>query len=186
MAQSLAAIYSLWGIWLLSWIAASAWSAPTVNRPQLGSEFFYRLLTIAGAAALFASPPRWQASWGADSPAGWLLVVIAASGFLFAWWARIHLGKFWSGTVARKADHRVIDTGPYRWVRHPIYSGIILSSYATALAKGTPLAFVGATVMLAGWYAKASLEERFLRDELGREAYDAYASRVPMLIPFLG
>ena len=185
MAQPLATIYSLWVLWLFSWVAAAVWSAPTIARPQIGREFLYRLLTFAGAGLLFFPPPhpsQWQVGWAA----GWSLVGLVATGMAFSWWARIHLGAYWSGTVARKADHRVIETGPYRLVRHPIYSGIILSSYATAFAKGTPLAVVGATLMLVGWYAKASLEERFLRDELGREAYDSYASRVPMLIPFVG
>lgn len=185
MAQPLVTIYSLWAVWAVSWVAASVWSAPTVARPQLGREFFYRALTFAGAGLLFFPSFHPDAYWSVGSGVGWLPVLLAASGFVFAWWARIHLGKFWSGTVARKAEHRVIDTGPYRWVRHPIYSGIILSSFATAIAKGTPLALLGATLMLVGWYAKASLEERFLRDELGREAYDAYAARVSMLVPFL-
>lgn len=78
----------------------------------------------------------------------------------------------------------MVDTGPYRLVRHPIYTGIILACFATAVEKTTPLAFAGAAIMSLGWYMKARLEERFLREELGAAPYDAYAARVPMLIPF--
>ncbi len=71
-------------------------------------------------------------------------------------------------------------------MRHPIYTGIIVASYATAAAEGTTLtAFLGATLMTLGWYIKARLEERFLRAELGAEAYDAYARRTAMLVPFV-
>ena len=88
------------------------------------------------------------------------------------------------GNPSYGQGHRVIDTGPYRLVRHPIYTRIIAASYATAGAKGTLLAFAGASAMTAGWYLKARIEERFLREELGQNAYGNYAARVPMLLPF--
>jgi protein-S-isoprenylcysteine O-methyltransferase Ste14 len=87
--------------------------------------------------------------------------------------------------VTKKEGHHVVDTGPYRLVRHPIYTGIILSSFATAFEKGTSIAVAGAATMALGWYLKARLEERFLREQLGAEAYGAYAARVPMLLPFV-
>jgi protein-S-isoprenylcysteine O-methyltransferase Ste14 len=111
------------------------------------------------------------------------MAAITLAGCLFTWWARLHLGALWSGAITRKTDHRVVDTGPYRFVRHPIYTGIIVACYATAIAKGTTIALAGASIMLLGWYLKARLEEQFLRAELGANAYDAYASRVPMLLP---
>jgi protein-S-isoprenylcysteine O-methyltransferase Ste14 len=69
-------------------------------------------------------------------------------------------------------------------VRHPIYTGIILAALATAAQLGTALAVAGAVVLWVGFWIKARLEERFLRDELGEGAYDAYRQRVPMLVPF--
>ncbi|HZZ36042.1 MAG TPA: isoprenylcysteine carboxylmethyltransferase family protein, partial [Caulobacteraceae bacterium] len=116
---------------------------------------------------------------------GWLLAVAALVGVSITWWARIQLGRLWSSTVTRKADHRVVDTGPYRLVRHPIYTGIIFATIATMIVAGSAFAVVGAALMLAGWYVKARLEERFLRAELGASAYDDYARRVPMLLPFV-
>jgi protein-S-isoprenylcysteine O-methyltransferase Ste14 len=70
-------------------------------------------------------------------------------------------------------------------VRHPIYTGIIVASAATAALRGTAQAWLGMGVMTLGWYIKARLEERFLRDELGADAYDAYSRRVPMLVPLI-
>jgi len=75
--------------------------------------------------------------------------------------------------------HRAVPACP-----PPDLYGIIAASYATAGAKGTLLAFAGASAMTAGWYLKARIEERFLRGELGQNAYGNYAARVPMLLPF--
>jgi protein-S-isoprenylcysteine O-methyltransferase Ste14 len=103
---------------------------------------------------------------------------------VFAWWARLHIGRLWSSSVTRKSGHHIVDTGPYRLVRHPIYSGVSLSAIATAAIRGTAQGVLGAGLLILGFYVKARLEERFLRDELG-PAYDAYACRVAMLVPFL-
>jgi protein-S-isoprenylcysteine O-methyltransferase Ste14 len=113
-------------------------------------------------------------------------VAVVLAGLLFTWWARVHLGRLWSSSVTRKADHHVVDTGPYGIVRHPIYTGIILASLATAGMRGTALAWLGAGVMTTGWVIKARLEEEFLRDQLGTETYGEYARRVPMLVPHPG
>ncbi len=112
------------------------------------------------------------------------MVLLCAAGFGFAWWARIHLGQLWSAFVTRKADHRIVDTGPYGIVRHPIYTGIILAAIALAIVKGTLIAIGGALLAAFGFWVKARLEEGFLREQLGAEAYDAYRRRVPMLVPF--
>lgn len=96
-----------------------------------------------------------------------------------------HGTRRWSGSVSRKAEHHIVDTGPYRIVRHPIYTGIIVASAATAAQRGTGQAWLGMGLMTLGWYIKARMEERFLRDELGPDAYGAYSRRVPMLVPFI-
>ena len=109
---------------------------------------------------------------------------MTAAGLGFTWWARLHLGLLWSGNVARKANHRIIDSGPYGIVRHPIYTGLLLALYATALERGTSFAIAGAVVATIGFYIKARLEERFLTAELAADAYAGYRARVPMLVPF--
>jgi protein-S-isoprenylcysteine O-methyltransferase Ste14 len=124
-----------------------------------------------------------QPSWYVGESTGWLLAGLTAAGFAFCWWARIHLGRLWSSAVTRKHDHHIVDTGPYRIVRHPIYTGIMFASFATAAAIGTPGGVVGAAIMSLGWYVKARVEERFLREQLGAQAYDAYAQKTAMLIP---
>ena len=189
VSPPLQAIATIWAAWAVSWFLAALWSARTVRRPPIGSQFLYRVVTTVGVVMLFGS---FQASifrpslrlWPHNETFEWAMAALTAAGFLFTWWARIHLGRLWSGFVAKKTDHHVVDTGPYALVRHPIYTGIILSSFAAALGYATAGSLAGACVMTLGWYIKARLEERFLRQELDARAYDAYAARVPMLIPF--
>jgi protein-S-isoprenylcysteine O-methyltransferase Ste14 len=106
------------------------------------------------------------------------------AGILFAWWARIHLGRLWSGSITRKEGHHIVDTGPYGLVRHPIYTGLIAATLTTAAASATPTAIMGFIFIAIGLWLKARAEEQFLSTELGPEAYAAYQRRVPMLVPF--
>jgi hypothetical protein len=99
---------------------------------------------------------------------------------------RIHLGRLWSDWLTKKAGHHVVDTGPYRLVRHPMYLGLIFAAFATAIEKGTSYALFGAAILTFGFYTKARREERFLRVELGEDAYDEYARKTAMLVPFTG
>ena len=183
------AMQAMWLVWWISWIAAAAWSDRAVKRPSTRHQVIYRLLAALGAVLLFGMYRHDLRAelivWRSPDAIAWLMVASALFGLLFSWWARIHLGRLWSSSITRKADHRVVDTGPYGIVRHPIYTGIILAAFATAAMRGTVAAWAGAGVMTLGWYVKARLEEEFLRAQLGAEAYGDYAGRVPMLVPFL-
>jgi len=115
---------------------------------------------------------------------GWAMVALTAAGVAFAWWARIYLGRLWSGSITRKEEHHVVDKGPYAIVRHPIYTGLLTAAVATTIATGTLHTVLGTVLLIVAYWMKAKLEERFLREELGPEAYDSYRRRVPMLVPF--
>jgi protein-S-isoprenylcysteine O-methyltransferase Ste14 len=182
------AINYLWFFWFATWMIAALWSDRSAKRPGLRAEFPYRLVTLIGVVLLFASASRSYAAplpaWSFSRDVNWVLSGLAVAGLLFCWWARITLGRLWSGWVSKKDGHRIVDKGPYAIVRHPIYTGIIIAAFATAAIKGTFFALVGAAVMTLGFWIKARLEERFLRAELGAKDYDAYRRRVPMLVPF--
>jgi len=145
-----------------------------------------RILTLVGIVLLFGfyRGLRDLPLWRGGPSLSWLMVGLAAMGLLFTWWARIHIGRLWSGTITRKAGHYIVDTGPYALVRHPIYSGLILAAIATGVQRGTLLAILGAALVAFSFFARARSEEQFLREQLGGENYDAYARRVPMLLPF--
>ena len=105
-----------------------------------------------------------------------------ALGIAVACWARLYLGPLWSGRITRKLDHRVVDSGPYALMRHPICSGLLLSLLATAAAKGTVLGAGGFVLLCLGLWAKARQEDRWL-SRRGRKLCH-YRERVPMLLPF--
>lgn len=176
----------LWLCWLVSWGLAAIWASRPAKRPPLRQEATYRALTIAGAVLMFVQfrqADRWMLFWLPPISLGWILLVVAIAGIGFAWWARLHLGTLWSGRVTRKEGHRIVDTGPYGLVRHPIYTGILVALYATALAFPGPFNIAGAAVLTVAFVIKARLEEAFLSEELGPE-YAVYRKRTPMLVPF--
>jgi protein-S-isoprenylcysteine O-methyltransferase Ste14 len=184
--QPALAIDLLWLGWVVSWVAAALWSNRTEKRPGIGSELIYRLPMLAGALLIFVPAFDYDGPlrlWHVSRAGAWTCVALLAAGIAFAWWARLHLGRLWSGRITRKADHHVVDTGPYRLVRHPIYSGLLLALLATTAVKGTAPALAGFTCLLAGIWLKARREEHWLGQELGG-AYQDYRRRVPMLLPF--
>jgi len=184
----LSACYAIWIAWALSWFLAAGWSSHAESRPNMAQQLPYRLLNIAGFVLLFAfDTHRYHGPlrlWTLPKSAGWVMVLFCVLGFAFAWWARLHLGLLWSAQVTKKADHQIVDSGPYGIVRHPIYTGIILAAIALAIVKGTVIAVIGALLGTLGFWVKARLEEGFLREQLGAEAYDASRRRVPTLVPF--
>ena len=177
-----------WALWAASWLIAAKWSGAVAERASSGEQWRYRIVAVAGALLLlFRFDDIFEGRyrlWDAGRELNWLLVAIAALSLLFTWWGRLYLGRLWSRSVAKKADHHVVDTGPYGIVRHPIYAGMIAAILATAILKGMLVGVPGAVLMALAFGMKAKLEERFLREQLGRDAYDSYRHRVPMLIPF--
>jgi protein-S-isoprenylcysteine O-methyltransferase Ste14 len=177
----------IWIAWLISWIAASFWSARPQKRAATLETWTYRTAMIAGGILLvpwtpllLGEKPIWEISYGG----AYALAAVMLVGLLLTWWARIYLGPLWSSVITRKEGHKIIDTGPYALMRHPIYTGLIIALLATAAAEGRVTALVGAALVVFGVWLKARTEERFLMAELGAEIYAPYCRRVSMLIPF--
>jgi protein-S-isoprenylcysteine O-methyltransferase Ste14 len=176
----------MWDVWVVSWIVAVVWSRQAAARPATLDQLLHWLPTLVGLLLLaFGSiGTNFTPLWRLPDAANWTLAGVCAAGLLFTWWARITLGSLWSGSVSRKEDHTVIQSGPYRLVRHPIYTGLILAAFAEAIEIGQAANLLGAVLMTFGFWLKARLEERFLSQELGPEAYADYRRRTPMLVPF--
>ncbi len=191
------AVIVLWLVWYATWIAAVVWSSQTKTQMRTDMFGLHRILFSFGLVLLLFLPTTslspspaagsiawWtQKLWQDPDWAAWSLFALVVAGFAFCWWARFHLGRLWSGYVTLKENHRVVDTGPYGLVRHPIYTGIIFAGAMTALLRASPAALVGAVLVLVGLSMTARIEERFLRAQLGADAYDAYSKRVAMLVP---
>jgi protein-S-isoprenylcysteine O-methyltransferase Ste14 len=112
-----------------------------------------------------------------------LLTTVA--GCLFALSARFHLGRYWSGIITLKEGHKLITTGPYRIVRHPIYTGWLAAAFGTALTAGTSVGFLCAALVAFAFVIKLRREEKLLTTEFGDE-YRRFRQTVPAaLIPFV-
>jgi protein-S-isoprenylcysteine O-methyltransferase Ste14 len=99
-------------------------------------------------------------------------------------WSRARLGRYWSGVVALKHDHRLIQSGPYRLVRHPLYSGLILGAIGWALCVTTWSCLLGALVLITCFERRAHKEDALLASEFGAE-FEAYRQRTGRLMPRL-
>ncbi len=176
----------LWVAWLVSWTVAARWASRPAARPRARQELAYWALVVAGEVLLgsnFVTGVRGM-QWMPFDTIEQILFVVALAGFAVTWWARFHLGTLWSGSVTRKEHHRIVKTGPYAIVRHPIYAGISLALIATALLRPGWAGFAGTALLIASFVVKYRLEERFLMEELGPE-YKAYRKQVAALVPFL-
>jgi len=186
-ATPLIALYGLWIVWYASWVISIFWSGRVAARPRPYMHILYQIPTAAGVILLFwpetVGIPIYPL-WTAPDMLGWIAFALTAVSFAFCWWARVTMGRLWSGYISRTDNHRVIDTGPFAIVRHPIYTGVISAAFLLAGELGTLDAFLGASLLLAAFYVKARVEERFLGKELGEESYASHRRKVPMLVPF--
>lgn len=110
--------------------------------------------------------------------------IITVIGVYVMIWSRITLGKNWSANIVIKEDHKLIITGPYSFVRHPIYSGLILIVLGTSLYINGILFFIFTIIFFFGAYYKGYKEEKILINHFGDE-YLIYKKKVKALIPFL-
>jgi protein-S-isoprenylcysteine O-methyltransferase Ste14 len=110
-------------------------------------------------------------------------LVLFAVGLGFAIWARLHIGRNWGAPMTQKDEPELVTSGPYRLVRHPIYSGILLAGVGTALALSWTWLIAMA---LAGLYFvySATVEERYLTGQFPDD-YPAYKRSTKMLVPFI-
>jgi protein-S-isoprenylcysteine O-methyltransferase Ste14 len=175
-----------WAAWAVSWFAAARWSSPPILRPAAAAVSLSHLLIGGGIFLTIPHASAWLRAarlWDVGRSGAYALAPLTIPGFLFTWWARVHLGCLWSGTVTLKESHVVIDTGPYALVRHPIYTGLLEASLVSAIATGTAASVVGFVLVILGVWLKARLEERLLSSELRSDSYGAYRRRVPMFLP---
>jgi protein-S-isoprenylcysteine O-methyltransferase Ste14 len=175
----------LWVAWGASWAIAARWASRPAARPAAKEEWLYWALVVAGSVLMgfnFWTGQRGM-EWMPFDTKEQILLVLALAGLGITWWARIHLGTLWSGRVTRKEHHRIVKTGPYAIVRHPIYAGISLALIATALLRPGWAGIGGAALIIASFVIKYRLEERFLMEELGPE-YKTYRKQVAALVPF--
>ena len=176
----------MWGAFGFYWLRNARHSGSSVTREASWWRVM-RLLILAFTFTLLLSP------WLRIGPLGWRFmpfsevgagvgVMMTAFGIGLCVWARVHLGKYWSDKVVLKVDHRLIRSGPYQFLRHPIYSGVLLGIAGTTLAIGEWRGLVALTVASVNYFFKARREERILAGQFGEEFTD-YTKQAGFLAP---
>jgi protein-S-isoprenylcysteine O-methyltransferase Ste14 len=181
-------ILACFGIFLIYWIVAAFGTKRTLEKQSPWQRILplavflaaYLLLRRGGPLAAYSSAILWP-----RTPATGLLGdVIALAGLILLLRARVVLGGNWSSSVDFKEGHELINRGPYRYVRHPIYSGLLLMVFGTAVLYGRLGGFIALLVLFLAFWFKSLQEERLMTRHFP-EAYRSYKMRVKALIPFV-
>jgi protein-S-isoprenylcysteine O-methyltransferase Ste14 len=181
-------INALWILIGFYWLVSALKRKPTKQRETWFQRAGYVLLLVA--AFYFLSQPGAHYGWlgvrfAPDNPVvEWLGVLLTAAGVGIALWARWHLGSNWSGAVTLKEGHELIRTGPYRAIRHPIYTGILLALLGTVVAQGEVRGMLAIAIAWLSFYVKARREESFLAQEFG-PSFAEHLKHTGMFLPRL-
>jgi protein-S-isoprenylcysteine O-methyltransferase Ste14 len=179
---------AIWIVWGLVWAAGAIRNKQTLKTQSSASRKWQALMVIAGFMLLGTrlgriGPLGWRflpdEEWVA-----WMGTAITAAGAVWAIWARFLLGRNWSSRVTIKKDHSFVRGGPYRFVRHPIYTGALAALLGAAIVQGTIGGLLAVAMAMAGWWGKSRLEEEFMVAQFGSE-YQQYRREVKALIPYL-
>ncbi len=176
-AAILAVWLVFWLYWLISASAGGRGAATRQHRPvRVGLVILALLLLLRGF--------RVEGNARIDDPAVQALgVVLFLAGLALAVWARVNLGRNWGMPMTRRDHPELVTSGPYRLIRHPIYSGILLGFLGTAFASN--LYWFAPFALLAIYFTySARIEERQLGSQLG-PVYDSYKAKTKMLVPFV-
>jgi protein-S-isoprenylcysteine O-methyltransferase Ste14 len=179
-------IWGLWLLWCVYWFAASMRSKQTVRRESFAESTLHRLPVLL-AVVLFLSRAASMGWLGArflprNEALFWLGAVMVAAGLGWSVLARVHLGGNWSAMVTVKQDHELIRTGPYRWTRRPIYTGLITAFAGSAIALGEWRGLIAVALVVVAFLRKSAVEERFMMARFPAE-YPRYRAEVPALLP---
>ncbi|TSD98082.1 isoprenylcysteine carboxylmethyltransferase family protein [Skermania sp. ID1734] len=171
----------LWAAFWLYWLVAALsmkkgrvrWSRELAIRVVIG-VIVVMLVRFGALSRSRPSTDTWRAVLG---------LVLLVVGLGFAVWARVHLGRNWGMPMTQKNEPELVTNGPYRLVRHPIYSGILLAGVGTAIALRWTWLIV---VLVAAIYFiySATVEERYLAGQFP-DIYPAYKQSTKMLVPYL-
>jgi protein-S-isoprenylcysteine O-methyltransferase Ste14 len=175
-----------WGIVIAFWIVSAFFVKRTRAQQSLLHRLLYLVLT-AGAVVLVNGSSRifnWnRAVLPHTLVAGIVGDFLVLVGLFIAIWARVTLGSNWSARVTLKENHELIQRGPYRVIRHPIYSGLLLMIFGTAFLVGKVGAFIVLVMCFGGFWVKLRQEETLLSKHLS--GYPEYMRRTKALVPFI-
>jgi protein-S-isoprenylcysteine O-methyltransferase Ste14 len=175
-----------WGIFFVVWFIAAWFAKRTIERAGSWMRWIVWIVAILLVGTQGGLPFANRVGlWRPTPGLGVAGAAVTAAGLAVALWARAVLGTNWSGAITLKEQHELIDRGPYAFVRHPIYTGVLLMALGTVTFRGTRSGVIVFATMVAGFIVKARHEERLLTKHFP-EVYPRYCARVrARLIPFV-
>lgn len=180
-------VTGLWLSWLLVWLVTAQNVKRTRWRESAASQLLHRVPLFIAALLLWTQRDLPSFLTGRFLPPS-LTVEIAGiaaivAGLAFAVSARLYLGTNWSAAVTLKEDHSLVQSGPYKYVRHPIYAGILLAFCGTAVVIGQWRGVLAVGLALLAFAYKSRVEESRMRETF--PDYDQYSRNTASLIPFI-
>jgi len=150
-------------------------------------DLIVHVMVLGAAFDLLFAPAlrRGVLAWRVLPDLGWiedLGDLLQVAGLAFCIWARLQIGRNWSGTVTLKEGHTLVRSGPYAWVRHPIYAGLLVAVLGKAVEHGQTGGMLAFLLLVVEWKRKSLMEERLMLEQFGEE-YKRYRAEVKGLIP---
>jgi protein-S-isoprenylcysteine O-methyltransferase Ste14 len=180
-------VSAAWVLFVAYWIYAAFSVKRTIRKEPVFSRSVVLVLVGSGSVLLFPSVNNNPAASRLLPPnvvIDILACIAAVSGVITTIWARRTLAGNWSASVTLKEEHELVRTGPYRFVRHPIYTGFLLMTLAAALLSFGARGFAGLLLIVAGFWYKLRREEELMTAHFGND-YVLYKARVRALIPWI-
>jgi len=177
-----------WVIFVVVWLVGAISTKRAIYRESNAERVQYWLMLVIGyflviKSSSLPSPFDWLVVPHTRSSA-WIGAFLCVCGLVFAIWARVILGRNWSGVITLKEGHEFIEHGPYRVVRHPIYTGIVAMFTGTVVAIGYFGGFLGLLLVFVSFLLKLTREEDLMLKHFP-DQYAVYQIRVKRIIPFL-
>lgn len=177
------AIYAAWAAFWIYWLAAAARSKAAARTQPTGFLVIRILVAVVVASAIRSKAFELHGAIVHDPLAQGVGTALFLAGLLLAIWARLHLGRNWGTPMSEKVDAELVTSGPYRYIRNPIYSGLILAMVGSSIAI-SPYGLVLAAAFAAYFVYSCLVEERIM-DRLFPEIYPEYRRSTKRLIPFV-
>ena len=187
-SSGLGVIRVCWIIFVVFWLLGAFSTKRTIYRESSSERARYWLVLVIGyflviKSSNLPSPFDWFVVPHTKLSA-WIGAFLCVSGLIFALWARVILGRNWSGVVTFKGGHELITRGPYALVRHPIYTGLLTMFVATVIVLGHVAGIIAMPLVFVSIWIKLRYEEKLMLQKFPGQ-YAAYQRRVKRLIPFI-
>jgi protein-S-isoprenylcysteine O-methyltransferase Ste14 len=175
-----------WIVFVVYWAVGAFKTRRTERTESFASRYGILFIEIAGFVLLFSDHAEIGLLGLRFLPRTYAIgvtgVALTWAGIALALWARWHLGQYWSARITIKEDHKLIRSGPYARLRHPIYSGLELAAIGSAVAIDRWRCVVGVCLIILGYWIKAKREEAMLMAQFGAE-FQEHCRRSGFLFP---